>query len=199
MKLFIKNMVTIRCKMIVKSVSESLGIHCCSVDLGEMEIDEDITDEQYYKLKTALMTYGLDVLDDKKAVLIEQIKEVVIEMVHYEDELPKVKNSDYISTRLHHNYTYLANLFSEVTATTIEHYIISHKIERVKELLSYDELSLKEISYKMNYSSEAHLCNQFRKITGLTTQEFKKLGRNRRTVLENVGMISNKNIYEAVA
>jgi AraC-like DNA-binding protein len=125
-------------------------------------------------------------MDDKKSVLIERIKNVIIEMVHYEDELPKSNFSDYISGKLNHDYTYLANLFSEVVGTTIEHFIIAHKIEKVKELLVYDELTLTEISYKLNYSSVAHLSNQFKKVTGLTPSHFKKLKNKRRRSLEDV-------------
>ena len=186
MKLFIKYMVSIRCKMLVKAELEKLGLHYRVVDLGEVDIEEDITPEQHDLLKTALLRSGLDLMDDKKSILIEKIKKVIVEMVHYEDELPKIKNSEYISKKLDHNYTYLANLFSEATGTTIEHYIIIHKIERAKELIIYDELNFTEIAWKLNYSSVAHLSNQFKKITGLTPSFFKKLKTKRRTSLEDV-------------
>jgi len=186
MKLFIKYMVSIRCKMVVKDELEKLGLHYTMVDLGEAEIKEQLTDLQLEQLKKALSQSGLELMDDRKSVLIEKIKNVIIEMVHYADELPKIKNSEYISGKLHHDYTYLANLFSETTGTTIEHYIIIHKIEKVKELLLYDELNLTEISYKLNYSSVAHLSNQFKKITGLTPTFFRQLRNKRRTGLENV-------------
>jgi AraC-like DNA-binding protein len=179
-------MVSIRCKMVVKSELNKLGIHYVFVDLGEVEIKEDITPEQREQLKKALLKSGLELMDDKKAILIEKIKNVIIEMIHYEDELPKIKKSDYISEKLNHDYTYLANLFSEVTGTTIEHFIIAHKIEKVKELLLYDELNLTEISYKLNYSSVAHLSKQFKKVTGLTPSFFKQLKNKRRSTLENV-------------
>ena len=185
MKLFIKNMVTIRCKLIVKSVLENLGLRYNQVDLGQVDLKEDISVIQREQLKTALLNYGLVLLDGRKAILIEKIKSVVVEMVHYEDELPKIKNSDYISEKLHYDYTYLANLFSDVTGITIEHYIIMHKIERVKELLVYDELSLTEISYKLHYSSVAHLSNQFKKITGLTPSHFKRFKENRQLGIVN--------------
>jgi AraC-like DNA-binding protein len=179
-------MVSIRCKMLVKAELEKLGLHHRVVDLGEVDIEEDITPEQHDLLKAALLRSGLDLMDDKKSILIEKIKNVIVEMVHYEDEFPKTKNSDYISKKLNNNYTYLANLFSEATGTTIEHYIIIHKIERAKELIIYDELNFTEIAYKLNYSSVAHLSNQFKKITGLTPSFFKKLKTKRRSSLEDV-------------
>ncbi|MCX6270476.1 MAG: AraC family transcriptional regulator [Bacteroidetes bacterium] len=186
MKIYIKYMVSIRCKLIVKAELDKLGLHYSKVDLGEVEIRETMTSEQRDHLKIALLKTGLELMDDKKAILIEKIKNIITEMVHYSDEMPKIKNSDYISEQLHLDYTYLANLFSEVTGITIEHFIIAHKIERVKELLLYDELNLTEISYRLNYSSVAHLSNQFKKVTGLTPTYFKKLKNKRRIMLENV-------------
>ena len=186
MKLYIKYMVSIRCKMVVKSELEKLGLHYIIVELGNIEVKEDITTVQRTQLKAALLTSGLELMDDKKAMLIEKIKNVIVEMVHYADELPKVNFSDYLSEKLTYDYTYLANLFSEVTGTTIEHFIIAHKIERVKELLLYDELNFTQISYKLNYSSVAHLSNQFKKVTGLTPSFFKKLKQKRVVNLENV-------------
>lgn len=179
-------MVSIRCKILVKAELNKLGLHYRVVDLGEVEIEENITDEQHDQLKIALLKSGLELMDDKKAMLIEKIKNVVVEMVHYEDEFPKTKNSAYIGKKLNHNYTYLANLFSEATGTTIEHYIIIHKIERAKELIIYDELNLTEIAWKLNYSSVAHLSSQFKKITGLTPSFFKKLKTKRLTSLEDL-------------
>src|SRR5688572_12627866 len=186
MKLFIKYMVSIRCKMIVRSELDKLGLTYGTVDLGEVEIKENITPEEYEQLRIALCRSGLELMDDKKAVLIEKIKTTIIEMIHYEDDPPKTKNSDYISKKIGHNYTYLANLFSEATGTTIEHYIIIHKIERAKELIIYNELNLTEIAWKLNYSSVAHLSNQFKKITGLTPTYFKSLKDKRRTLLEDI-------------
>ncbi len=186
MKLFIKYMVSIRCKMIVKAELEKLGLQFTAVDLGEANITGPLTTEQWQLLKTRLLQSGLELMDDKKAMLIEKIKNVIVEMVHYSDELPIVKNSEYISDKLGHDYTYLANLFSEATGTTIEHFIIANKIEKVKELLLYDELSLTEISYKLNYSSVAHLSTQFKKATGLTPTFFKQLKNKKRINLENV-------------
>src|SRR5579863_9308014 len=175
MKLYIKYMVSLRCKMIVKSELDKLGLHYGAVELGEVEVKEMITDTQRQQLKNALLKTGLELMNDKKTMLIEKIKNVIVEMVHYADERPKANFSDYLTEKLHYDYTYLANLFSEVTGITIEHYIIAHKIERAKELLIYDELSLTQISYKLNYSSVAHLSNQFKKVTGLTPTFFKHL------------------------
>lgn len=186
MHIYIKYMVSIRCKMVVKAELDNLGLHYGVVDLGKVEIKENITVEQRNHLQIALLKSGLELIDDKKAILIEKIKIVIVEMIHYAEELPKIKNSDYLSEKLQHDYTYLANLFSEATGTTIEHYIIAHKIERVKELLLYDELNLTEISYRLNYSSVAHLSAQFKKVTGLTPSYFKKLKHKKRITLDNV-------------
>ena len=172
--------------MVVRSELDKLGLHHGVVDLGVVEIKETITDKQRDQLKTALLRSGLELMDDKKAVLIEKIKNVIVEMVHYTDEMPRTKNSEYLSAKLDHDYTYLANLFAELTGTTIEHYIIAHKIERVKELIIYDELNLTQISYILNYSSVAHLSNQFKKVTGLTPTFFKHLKLKKRTSLDDV-------------
>lgn len=180
-------MVSIRCKMMVKAELDKLGLDYGTVDLGEVEIKGHITDAQRAHLKQALLKIGLELMDDHRAILIEKIRAVIIEMVHYEDEVPRVKNSVYISDKLHHDYTYLANLFSEATGTTIEHYIIAHKIERVKELLLYDELNLTQIAYKLNYSSVAHLSNQFKKVTGLTPTYFRQLKRKKLSTLDTIG------------
>lgn len=175
MKLYIKNMVCIRCKIIVKQVLSTLGYHYCNVELGTADISEKLSALQKDQLKMALHKFGLELIDDKKSILIENIKKVVVEVIHYIDEPLKTNFSNYLSERLIHNYTYLANVFSESEGISIEHYVIIHKIERVKELLFYDELSLTEISYKMHYCSVAHLSNQFKKTTGLTPSHFKKL------------------------
>src|SRR5665647_1757965 len=161
-------MVSMRCKMVVKEELKKLGLHFIIVDMGVVDIMENISAEQREKIRIALLKSGLELMDDKKAVLIEKIKNVIIEMVHYTDELPKTNFSDYLSEKLNHDYTYLSKLFSESGGTTIEHFILLHKIERVKELIIYDELNLTEIARKLHYSSVAHLSNQFRKITGLT-------------------------------
>jgi YesN/AraC family two-component response regulator len=185
MKLYVKNMVCIRCKMVVKQQLKKLSLHYLVVELGEVEIMEDLSKMQLMEFKTALERYGLELLDDKKSILIEKIKKVIVELIHYADEPTKVNFSDYLSEKLNHDYTYLGNLFSEVVGINIEHYIIMHKIERVKELLVYDELSLTEISYKLHYSSVAHLSNQFKKITGLTPSHFKKFKENRQMGIVN--------------
>lgn len=183
-------MVSNRCKMLVKDELKKLGLHYI-VNMGEADIMEDITIEQREKIRIALRESGLELMDDKKAVLIEKIKTVIIEMVHYTDELPKTNFSDYLSEKLNHDYTYLANLFSEVEGTTIEKFIISHKIERVKELIIYDEVNLTEIAWIMHYSSVAHLSNQFKKVTGLTPSHFKQLKNKRRSPIEDLGNSDN--------
>jgi len=172
--------------MIVKEELLKLGLKYVIIDLGMVEILEDITYEQRAVLKVNLLRSGLELLDDKKSILIEKIKGVIIEMIHYTEELPNVNYSDYISEKLDKAYTDLANTFSEVKGITIQQFIIIHKIERVKELLLYDELNLTEISYKLHYSSVAHLSNQFKKITGLTPTYYKSLKEKRNQNLENV-------------
>jgi AraC-like DNA-binding protein len=172
--------------MVVKEELRKLGISYSNISLGQVELAEEINRSQLEKIRTALKQSGLELMDDKKSVLIERIKDVVIEMVHYEDEIPKVNFSDYLTEKLGYNYTYLANLFSETEGTTIEHFIIIHKIERVKELIIYDELNLTEIAWKLHYSSVSHLSNQFKKITGLTPSFFKSLKNKKRSNLENL-------------
>lgn len=172
--------------MMVKEELKKLGLHFIVVDLGEVEIMENISQQVRDELKASLLKSGLELMEDKKAMLIEKIKTLITEMVHYADEMPKVNFSVYISEKLNYDYTYLANIFSEVKGITIEHYIIAHKIERVKELLLYDELNLTQISYKMNYSSVAHLSNQFKKVTGLTPSHYKGLKDKRRQTIEEI-------------
>jgi AraC-like DNA-binding protein len=179
-------MVSLRCKLVVKDALESLGLHFVILELGIVEIMQDLTEAQHTQLYEMLLKSGLELMDDKKSVLIEKIKNIIIEMVHYSDELPKVTYSDYISEKMGLDYTYLSKLFSEVRGITIEHFIIAHKIERVKELLLYDELNLTQISYIMNYSSVSHLSKQFKKVTGLTPSFFKKLKEKKRIALENI-------------
>jgi AraC-like DNA-binding protein len=172
--------------MIVKEELAKLGVPSVVVDLGMVEVLEDITEKQREQLKINLLKSGLELLDDKKAILIEKIKNVITEMIHYSDELPKVNYSDYISKKLNYDYTYLSNIFSEVKGITIQQFIIIHKIERVKELLLYDQLNLTEISYKLHYSSVAHLSNQFKKVTGLSPSFFKQMKQKRTNNLENM-------------
>jgi len=189
LKLYIKYMVSNRCKMAVKQELKKLGLHFIVVDLGEVEVMEKLSIQQLEQLKSALLDSGLELMDDKRAVLIERIKNAIVEMVHYTDELIKTNFSTYLSKKLDHDYTYLANLFSEVQGTTIEQFIISHKVERIKELIIYGELNITEIAAKMNYSSVAHLSNQFKKVTGLSPSHFKQLKDKRRNPIEEIGNI----------
>lgn len=189
MKLYIKYMVSIRCKMVVKEELKKLDLRYVILDLGTVEVMDDLTTVQRQKLKIGLLQSGLELMDDKKSVLIEKIKNIIIEMVHYTDELPKVNYSDYISQKLGLDYTNISKTFSEVKGITIEQFIIAHKIERVKELLLYDELNLTQISYILNYSSVAHLSRQFKKVTGLTPSFFKLLKDKKRITLENIGIV----------
>ena len=186
MKLYIKNMVSLRCKILVKEELNRLGLHFVQIELGNIEIMEDLSAAQRDTLKINLLQLGLELLDDKKTILIERIKNVIIEMIHYSDELPNINYSDYISQKLNHDYTYLSNVFSEVKGITIQQFIIIHKIEKVKELLLYDEFNLTEISYRLHYSSVAHLSNQFQKITGLRPSFFKKVKQKRQLNLEDL-------------
>ena len=168
-------MVCIRCQMAVKFELEKLGLHHTSIELGETEIMEDLSAEQHDNLSTSLKKIGLELLDDKRYIMVEKIKIVIIELVHYNEDQIKTNLSDYLSEKLNHNYTFLSTLFSEVKGTTIEKFYLSNKIEKVKELLICDELNLSEIAYKLHYSSVAHLSNQFKKMTGLTPSHFKTL------------------------
>ncbi len=179
-------MISLRCKMMVREELKKLNLDYLNIDLGVVEILGEISPERWELLRENLAKSGLELLDDKRAILIERIKNVIVEMVHYTDEIPKVNYSDYISEKLHHDYTYLSNIFSEVKGITIQHYIIMHKIERVKELLLYDELNLTEIAFMLNYSSVAHLSNQFKKITGLSPSFFKQMKYKRNKNLENI-------------
>jgi AraC-like DNA-binding protein len=179
-------MVSTRCKMLVKSELEKLGLEYAVVELGEAEIMEDISAEQLNILNVALKKTGLELMDDKNSILVEKIKTTIIELVHYNDKQIKINLSDFLSEKLHHNYTYLSNLFSEVKGSTIEKFYLAHKIEKVKELLVYDELNLTEIAYKLHYSSVAHLSNQFKKMTGLTPSHFKNLKNKKRVSLGDV-------------
>ena len=172
--------------MVVKSELDKFGFHHTKVELGEVEIMEDLSSDQIRDLDDALKKTGLELINDKNSILVEKIKTAIIELVHYTDKQIKVNLSDYLSEKLNHNYTYLSNLFSEVKGTTIEKFYLAHKIEKVKELLVYDELNLTEIAYRLHYSSVAHLSNQFKKMTGLTPSHFKKLKNKRRNVLGNL-------------
>ncbi len=186
MKLYVKYMVSIRCKMVVKEALKKLGLHYVIVNLGEIEVLEELSTAQREQLKTDLKKSGLELMDSKKAILIEKIKNVIVEMVHYTDKPLNINFSDFLTEKLQLDYTYLSNLFSEVVGVTIEHFIIAHKIERVKELIVYGELNLTEISYLLNYSSVAHLSNQFKKVTGLTPSHFKKMKQKRLSGLDEI-------------
>jgi len=179
-------MVSIRCKMIVKSELQKLGLHFATVELGIVEILEQISPHQRDQLKICLKKSGLELMDDKKSILIEKIKNAIVELIHYTEEPLKINFSEYLSEKLNYDYTYLSNLFTEVQGTTIEKFIIFHKIERVKELIVYDEHNLSEIAFKLHYSSVAHLSNQFKKITGLTPSHFRKLKEKRLINLEDI-------------
>ena len=187
-------MISNRCKLAVKEELKKLGLHFIVVDLGEVEIMEDITAAQHQQLQLGLISAGLELMDDKKAVLIEKIKNVITEMIHRSEELPKVNYSDYISEKLNYDYTYLSNLFSAVKGITIQQFIIVHKIEKVKELLFYDELNLTEIAFRMHYSSVAHLSNQFKKITGLSPSHYKQLKDRKRSSIEEIGNAENEKL-----
>lgn len=179
-------MVSLRCKMLVKEELKKLGLDHVILNLGMVETAREITHEKRIQLKNNLLKSGLELLDDKKSILIERIKNVIVEMVHYNDEIPKMNYSGYLSEKLGYDYTYLSNTFSEVKGITIQHYIIKHKIEKVKELLLYDEFNLAEIAHKLHYSSPSHLSNQFKKVTGLTPSFFKKMKKKRLQNLENL-------------
>jgi AraC-like DNA-binding protein len=179
-------MVCDRCKLAVRAELEKMGLHYTYVDYGEAEIRENLPQEKKDLLNAALKKSGLELMDDKKSMLIEKIKLLIVDIVHYSDEPLKKNLSDYLSEKLKYDYTYLANLFSEVQGTTIEKFFILHKIEKVKELLVYDELNLKEIAFKLHYSSVAHLSSQFKKQTGYTPSHFKHLKHKKRIPLEYV-------------
>ncbi|MEO6630076.1 MAG: AraC family transcriptional regulator [Mucilaginibacter sp.] len=178
MILFIKNMVCLRCRMVVKSELEKIGAYCISVEVGKVETLSPLSIEQMKSFKTALFNAGLELTDGKKNILTEKIKTVILDMVNYSDQQLKTNFSDYLSSKLNLDYTYLANIFSEVEGTTVEHFIIMAKIRRVKELICDNELTLTEISWKLHYSSVAHLSTQFKKVTGITPSHYKYMDCN---------------------
>jgi AraC family transcriptional regulator len=173
--LYIKNMVCVRCKMAVQTVLEELKIGYLQIDLGRVRLTEELTPEQQKDLNTALNRYELELLDNRKSILVEQIKILILEMFNSPDSDLELKFSEYLSKTLHHEYTYMANVFSEKEGSTIEKFYILTRIDKVKALLVYEALSIKEIAYRLNYSSESHLCQQFKKITGQTPSAFKKM------------------------
>ena len=184
--LYIKNMVSIRCQMAVKSELERLGINYTKVEVGEVEIISKVSKDQLYSLAAALKLIGLELMVNNKLILVERIKTIIIDHIHNSEGQLKINFSDFLSKKLNHNYNYLSNLFFEVKGTSIEQYFLSHKIEKVKELLVYDELNLTEIAWKLNFNSVSHLSNQFKKRTGLTPSHFKNLKTKKRTSLENL-------------
>lgn len=186
MRLYIKYMVSLRCKMLVKEELIKLGLSNCTVDLGVVDIQDIVTEEQLEAFRNKLKMAGLELLDDKKSIMVEKIKNVIIEMIHNAEDIPDVNDSDYISEKLGYDYTYLSNTFTDVKGMTIQKFIIMHRIEKVKELLLYDEDNLTEIAYKLNYSSVAHLSNQFKKVTGFTPSFFKEMRFKREKNLENL-------------
>jgi len=179
-------MVSLRCKILVNEELKKLGINDANVELGFVEVEQEISDKQLVLLKNNLYRYGLELIKDKKIALIERVKNVIINMIHNADEQPDINYSSYINKQLNLDYVYLSNLFSEVEGRTIQQFIILHKIEKVKELLMYNEYNLTEISYKLNYSSVAHLSNQFKKVTGYSPSSFKKMNLRRTQMLERI-------------
>jgi AraC-like DNA-binding protein len=169
--------------MVVKSELEKIGIHYSAVELGEVDVVENLTKAQLETLGAALKLTGLELMEDNKKILVEKIQTTIISLVHFSDDQIKTNLSDYLSEKLNHNYTYLSNLFTEIKGNTIEQFYLANKIEKVKELLVYDELSLTEIAWKLHYSSVSHLSNQFKKMTGLTPSHFKNLKNRKRTAL----------------
>jgi AraC-like DNA-binding protein len=186
MKLYIRNMVCNRCIMVVQAELEKLGYQPSRVTLGEVIIEQDLTDDEKKKMDERLQSLGFAIIDDRKSQLIERIKNLIIELVHQQNSHLKTNLSDWLISHLQHDYTYMTNLFSEVEGTTIEKYFIAQKIEKVKELLVYDELTLSEIAFQLNYSSVAHLSSQFKKVTGLTPSHFKKIREEKRKPLDEV-------------
>jgi AraC-like DNA-binding protein len=186
MKIYIKNMACQSCKVVVKEALEELGIAAKNINLGEIDTKEDISDDDKRRLNTKIRKAGLELLESRKGVIIEKIRKVMVEYVYHSDEKPDLNFSALLSKKLHLSYGYLANLFSEVESNTIERYVISLKIERIKELIILEELTLTEIAYKLHYSSVAHLSAQFKKETGLTPSHFKKVKEKRRILIQDI-------------
>jgi AraC-like DNA-binding protein len=186
MILHIKNMVCNRCKMVVKSELKKLGINPLNIELGEVTIEKDLDASEKERLDIVLKELGFELIDDKKGRYIEKIKSLIIKLIHEQNNDLKITLSDYLTQNVYHDYFYLSNLFSEIEGTTIEKYFIAQKIERVKELLAYKELSLGEIAFQLNYSSVGHLSNQFKKVTGLSPSHFKNIRLGGRKSLDEV-------------
>ncbi|MBK8497117.1 MAG: AraC family transcriptional regulator [Ferruginibacter sp.] len=186
MKLYIKNMACLSCKVVVKEALADMEIQPIKVELGEIETKEELSDSEKVKLNNLIKKVGLELLENKQGAIIEKIRKVVVDYVYHTEEKIITNFSDYLSKKLNYNYTYLANLFSEVEASTIEQYVIALKIERIKELIMFKDMTLTEISYKLHYSSVAHLSAQFKKVTGLSPSHFKRLKNNRRIAIQNL-------------
>lgn len=186
MKLYVRNMACLSCKVVVKEALEELQIEPVKVELGEVETRQELSDAEKQKLNSKIKKVGLELLESKQGAIIEKIRKVVVDYVYHTEEKLITNFSDYLSKKLNYNYTYLANLFSEVEASTIEQYVIAMKIERIKELIMFDDMTLTEISYKLHYSSVAHLSAQFKKVTGLTPTHFKRLKNKRRIAIQNL-------------
>lgn len=184
--LFIKNMVCKRCIIVVQNELDKLGLKTKSVKLGEVILKDKPTSDEKRGLEEALGSMGFEVIDDKKSRVIEKIKNIIIDLVHHQQADIKTNLSDILADQLHHDYNYLSNLFSEIEGTTIEKYFIAQKIEKVKELLVYDELSLSQIAFRLNYSSVSYLSNQFKKVTGLSPSHFKQIKEDKRKPLDEV-------------
>ena len=185
-------MVSNRCKLVVKEELTKLGLHFSIVSLGEVDVMENISIQQRERLRIGFNNVGLELMDDNRAILIEKIKNIIIETIHHSEEPVKINFSHYLSEKLNHDYPYLANLFSEVQGTTIEQFLISHKIEKAKELLTYGELSITQIASKLKYSSVAHLSSQFKKVLGISPSQFLKLKNIRRKPIEEIGESADK-------
>lgn len=179
-------MVCTRCKMVVKSELEKLGLHPVLIELGEVDVIENLDKSQQQQLNDRLSAFGFKLLDDKKSRLIERVKNLIVELVHNKDNELKTNLSDYIAGHIGQDYNYISTVFSQHESTTIEQYYTLQRIERVKELIVYDELNLNEIADRLNYSSASHLTKQFKKVTGLTPSHFKSLKQNKRKPLENL-------------
>lgn len=186
MKLYIKNMVCNRCIMVVSNILNELNIPFLSLQLGEVNLLSSLSNDEFNVLNAKLNAIGFEIINDKKSRIIEEIKKIIIEIIYSDEEAPKINFSSYISEKLHYEYNYLSNLFSEIEGKSIEKYYIAQKIERVKELLVYDELTLNEISYRLSYSSVAHLSNQFKKVTGLSPSHFKNIKLQKRQPIDKV-------------
>lgn len=179
-------MVCSRCKLVVKSVFERIGINPITVELGEVELPNEMNENQKSEILKNLRAVGFDLIDDKKSKTISTIKTLIIDLVQNKNNDLKINLSNYLSQELHQDYNTLSNLFSEVENTTIEKYFIHQKIEKVKELIMYDELSLSEIAYSLNYSTVSHLSNQFKKVTGFSPTYFKHIKTIKRKQIEDL-------------